>query len=258
MSTVARALSGAGIAVLRRGVDPDADVDVYVFTETLTPDDRGALSVAARPTVAVLNKADLAALPAGGPLALAPRCRELERDTAVPVRPLAALPAVAGTDPAVLDAAMLRALRALAAGADTIVAQSRARLTADLDVFGTAVAVAALRSGADDDAVAPLLRAVSGLDQVCDGIDRAGAVLRYRRLAGRASVPDRMAAAVEVLAAAGAPGPGDTADPLRRAIHWRRYAGGPVSAVHRACAMDAARGELRQWIRAGGVPAALP
>jgi hypothetical protein len=35
-----------------------ADVGVYVFTESLTPDDRAALADARLPTVAVLNKAD--------------------------------------------------------------------------------------------------------------------------------------------------------------------------------------------------------
>jgi len=64
----------------------------------------------------------------------------------------------------------------------------------------------------------------------------------------------RMGAAAEVLSAAGAldpPGCGP-ADHLRRAVYWQRYARGPVSAVHRACAIDLARGSLRLWAQAGG------
>ena len=64
----------------------------------------------------------------------------------------------------------------------------------------------------------------------------------------------RMGAAAEVLSAAGAPDPPGCgpADHLRRAVYWQRYARGPVSAVHRACAIDLARGSLRLWAQAGG------
>jgi hypothetical protein len=66
-----------------------------------------------------------------------------------------------------------------------------------------------------------------------------------------------MAAAAAVLDAAGATAPGAT-NHLARAIHRYRYARGPVSAVHRSCALDAARADLQRWVRAGGRPAALP
>jgi len=251
--TVARALHGAGIPVAGPGQNADADVDVYVFVETLNADDRAALAASVRPTVAVLNKSDLAGFGDGGPLApVADRCHGLRRETGVPVRPLSALLAVAGTDPDVVDDAALTALQALATGAG-LDEGSRRRLTADLDVLGTAVAVAALRHGAVRSAIAELLCGVSGIGDVLMEIDRAGAVVRYRRAVGRA----RIAAAVAVLGAAGAPAP-DTANHLGQAIHWDRYARGPVSALHQTCARDASRGALRRWTQAGGRPAALP
>jgi hypothetical protein len=249
--TVARALSRAGVSV----ADPsaDAEVMVYVFVETLTIDDYAALGSLARPTVAVLNKADLTGFADDGPLAVcADRCRTLRRQTAVPVVPLSALLAVAGTAPEALDEQALAGLRALARGAVPD-APVRQRLATDLDVVGTALAVGALRDGADRSAVAGLLRAVSGIDEVLTQIDRAGAPIRYRRAAG----PARTADAGAVLDAAGAPAPRH-ADPLAGAVHWHRYARGPVSPLHRACAMDLARDAMRRWVRAGGRPAALP
>ena len=253
---VVRALLGAGIPVTAG----EADVDVYVFVETPNADDRAALATRVRPTVAVLNKADLAGFPV--PMALAAdRCRELRRETGVRVCPLSALLAVAGTDPAVLDEPALGALRTLAAGAPGgIVQEMRRRLAAELDVYGTALAVAALRDGAAGTAIAELLFAVSGIAEVVAEIERAAAVVRYRRLAGAdTGGPARIAAAGAVLDAAGAPAPGVApADHLARAIHWQRYARGPVSALHRACAQDVARGALQLWTHTGGVPARLP
>lgn len=227
-----------------------ADVDVYVFVETLNADDRAEVAASARPTVAVLNKADLFGLPGGGSMApLAERCQALRREAGVAVRPLSALLAVAGTEPEVLDTS-LGALRTLAVGGG-LDDRERERLAAEFDVFGTALAVAALRDGADRPAVAELLCGVSGLGDLLMEIERSGAVVRYRRATGLA----RIAAATAVLAAAGAPAPPE--DHLRRAIHWQRYARGPVSVLHRACALDAARGALRLWMQAGGRPAAL-
>jgi hypothetical protein len=68
-AAVRRALRGAGLVVAAPGVA--ADIGVYVFTETLTPDDRAALAETRLPTVAVLNKADLAGFRDGGPMAIA-------------------------------------------------------------------------------------------------------------------------------------------------------------------------------------------
>ena len=41
---------------------------------------------------------------------------------------------------------------------------------------------------------------------------------------------------------------------LRRAVRWQTYSKGPVSDRHRSCARDVARGALRLWAAAGGVP----
>ena len=267
-NTVRRALRGAGRALA--GPGESADVDVYVFVETLNADDRAALASAVRPTVAVLNKADLAGFRGSGPMAVAAeRCRELERSTAVPTRPLSALLAVAGTDPAVLDATLVEAVRTLATSPAAVSDGMRRRLATDLDLFGTACAVSAVRSGACRDDVAAVLRSASGLGELCAEIDRAAAPVRYRRLIDALSalgsedpraaqtwtaddvVLARMAAAAGVVRAAGAPDPECTtrSDHLRQAVHWQRYAGGPVSALHRACATDIARGALRLWAR---------
>jgi hypothetical protein len=104
-----------------------------------------------------------------------------------------------------------------------------------------------------------------------EAIGRAGAPLRYRRLiaalaglaghavgrrgipvaeflAGDAVVLARMRAATDAMADSG------PADLLRRAIHWQRYARGPVSVLERDCATDIARGALRLWSEAGGIP----
>ena len=129
--------------------------------------------------------------------------------------------------------------------------------------------MSAARSGASRADVAALLRAASGLEELCAEIDRAAAPVRYRRLidavaalgsedprralmlTGDDVVLARMAAAAAVLRAAGAPDREcvTRSDHLRRAVHWQRYAGGPVSALHRACATDIARGALRLWAR---------
>ena len=79
-------------------------------------------------------------------------------------------------------------------------------------------------------------------------------------LSGDAVVAARMSAAVEVMRAAGfdVDPTGGIVEHLRRAVHWRRHGRGPVSALHRSCATDIARGSLRLWARAGGTPQPLP
>jgi hypothetical protein len=267
-----------------------ADVGVYVFTESLTPDDRAALADARLPTVAVLNKADLAGFRGDGPMAIAAaRCRELQSSTGVPTRPLAALLAVAAGDPAVLDPELVAALQQLTEGSArvnpaTVSPRIRRRLLAELDLFGIANAVAAVSGGADPAALAALFRQLSGLNSVIAEIDRVGAPSRYRRLvdalaplvgqsvgprgarvaeflAGDAVVLARRAAAADVLTAAGEiPSgeiPDDSGEPdaaLRRAIFLQRYARGPVAVLHRACGTDIVRGELRLWRRAVRCP----
>ena len=297
-AAVRRALRGAGLGVTAPGVA--ADVGVYVFTESLTPDDRAALADARLPTVAVLNKADLAGFRGDGPMAIAAaRCRELQSSTGVPTRPLAALLAVAAGDPAVLDPELVAALQQLTEGSArvnpaTVSPRIRRRLLAELDLFGIAIAVAAVSGGADPAALAALFRQLSGLNSVIAEIDRVGAPSRYRRLvdalaplvgqsvgprgarvaeflAGDAVVLARRAAAADVLTAAGEipageipageiPAgeiPDDSGEPdaaLRRAIFLQRYARGPVAVLHRACGADIVRGELRLWRRAVRCP----
>jgi hypothetical protein len=297
-TAVRRALRGAGLVVTAPGLA--ADVGVYVFTESLTPDDRAALADARLPTVAVLNKADLAGFRGDGPMAIAAaRCRELQSSTGVPTRPLAALLAVAAGDPAVLDPELIAALQQLTEGSAgvnpaTVSPRIRRRLLAELDLFGIAIAVAAVSGGADPAALAALFRQLSGLNSVIAEIDRVGAPSRYRRLvdalaplvgqsvgprgarvaeflAGDAVVLARRAAAADVLTAAGEipageipageiPAgeiPDDSGEPdaaLRRAIFLQRYARGPVAVLHRACGTDIVRGELRLWRRAVRCP----
>ena len=88
---------------------------------------------------------------------------------------------------------------------------------------------------------------------------------RYERLAAGSPEPtdeavaDRMAAAIAVVQAAGMTVEGGVtvAAHLRRAIVWQRYSRGPVSRLHARCGADIARGSLRLWERAGGVPQRL-
>lgn len=268
-TTVAQALRATGLTVAEAPAEA-ADVVVYVFVERLTPEDRAALSSVRGPFVAVLNKADLAGFGGAGPTASAAvRCRALERTVRVPVMPLAALPAKA-----VLDGTPLASgLAALARGCP--VPEIGPQLLAELDLFGVAVAVAALRAGSHMAAVTQELRRVSGVDGVRAAIDYAAAEVRYRRattalaalagravglrggpiaefLAGNEVAGARMAAAAAVVQAAGLPVEiGSTADEhLRAAVTWQRYAGGPVSELHRSCGIDIARGALRLWARA--------
>ena len=292
-AAVRRALRGAGLGVTAPGVT--ADVGGYVFTESLTPDDRVALAEARLPTVAVLNKADLVGFRGDGPMAIAAaRCRELQSSTGVPTRPLAALLAVAAGDPAVLDPEVMAALQQLKEGSAGVnpallSPRIRRRLLAELDLFGIAIAVAAVSGGADPAALAALFRQLSGVNSVIAEIDRVGALPRYRRLvdalaplvgqsvgprgarvaeflAGDAVVLARRAAAADVLTAAGEipsgefsvgeipDGSGEPDAALRRAISFQRYARGPAAVLHRACGADIVRGELRLWRRAARCP----
>jgi hypothetical protein len=160
---------------------------------------------------------------------------------------------------------------------------ARRRLLEVLDLFGIAVGVAALRQGGGPTQLRAVLRRISGVDAVIDRLVAAGAQVRYRRmrdavcelealavskavseavsgsggqirafLSSDDTVVARMAVATEAARAFGL-GPGPTA-PLPRAAHWQRYGRTAVSGLHRACAADIARGSLRLWSRAGGMP----
>jgi hypothetical protein len=274
--TVAGALSAAGVPVAADG--RSGDVDVVVIAEALKPEDR-AMLCADRPTLMVLNKADLTGFGAGGPLALAHRrAADYRALTGVPTVPMVALLAAAE-----LDAELISALHALLrqpadlTSADAFVQSEhpvrqdvRRRLLETLDRFGIAHAAVAIGEGTDAAALPTLLRRLSQIDHVVAHLEVVGAPIRYRRLCAaitelRAlavqSDDDRlgeflstdetvlavMAAAVDVVEAAGvAVDRGDDATShLRRAVHWRRYSRGPVTSLHRSCGADICRGSLR-------------
>ena len=281
--TVAAALARAGVTV----VDDDkaADVDVVVVAEALKPEDRAMLrgsaslrSSRARPTLVVLNKADLAGFGAGGPIAVADR-RAAEYQALTGTR---TLPMVGLLATATLDEELIGALRLMTAEAADLTSTDeflsadhrlpravRARLLDTLDLFGIAHGVLALRQGADAAALPAVLRRLSQVDRVLAQLAATGAEVRYRRvrsalvqlrtlaargrpalaefLAGDEAVIAVMAAAVDVVQAAGL-----TVDPddrpsahLHRALHWHRYSRGPVDHLHRSCGADICRGSLR-------------
>lgn len=277
-STVARALAGAGVHL----TTSEADVDVYVVAEVVKPEDRDAIAAAQSPVVGVLTKADLT-----GPTAAHNQCAHLSELTGVAVEPMVGLLAVAASE---LDDTVWAALHLLAAepadlsSAEAFMAarhrlprSTRQRLLETLDMFGISLTVAAVRQGRSRGQVRALLRRASCVDAVVEQISAAGAQVCYRRIldalddlqalavsdqriSGFLSRDDtviaRMAAAVDVVEAAGLSvdaGDGRAAH-LRRAVTWQRYSREPVSAVHRSCGADIARGSLRLWSQGGGSP----
>ncbi|WP_406813115.1 hypothetical protein [Mycobacterium sp. M23085] len=307
--TVRRALDGAGraagIAVDAGLTDREVEAVVYVIAEVVKPEDTQAItqmSATGRPALAVLNKADLAGSLSGrggdSPIAAArARCTQLSALIGVPMEPMTGLLAVAALDD--LDSAQWTALSALAAHPGTacfdgsfaaflaadapVLTEVRHRLLATLDLFGTALAVAALRQGRTPAQVLTLLHRMSGVDAVLAGIGALGAEARYQRVLDAAAelealavgggslgerisgflsrddtVVARMAAAVDMAEAAGLE-PGDQRpldvhrDPsahLPRAVRWQRYSRASASELHRACGADIARGSLRLWSQA--------
>ena len=205
--TVARALDGAGTpAGIVATTEPSgaADIVVYVTAEVVKPEDTEAIAVAARPVVAVLNKADLVGSLAGrggdGPIAAARmRCADLSTRAGVPMEPMIGLLAVAALEEGALDGSVWAALRALAAhpagtacldgsfagflAADLPVPTDvRARLLDTLDLFGVALGIAAARQGRTAAQLRTLLRRLSGVDAVIAKVSVLGAEARYRRL----------------------------------------------------------------------------
>lgn len=279
VSTVEDALAGAGLEIAESG-----DVTVVVIAEVLKPEDEAllaALNRAGRPTLVVLNKADLAGSGPGGPIATARhRSRRLQELAGVPVTPMIAL-----LSRSVLPEPLVDALRLLAAepadltSVDAFVSVPhrvdgpvRAELLNRLDRFGIAHTTLALSRGATAESLPKLLRRLSGVDRVVADIDTAAASVRYQRvrwalaelravggpavgrfLAADETVIALMAAAVDVVQADGLtvdPGAGRDAH-LCRARHWRRYRDGPVNALHRSCGDDIVRGSLRLLGAAG-------
>jgi hypothetical protein len=286
---VAAALAGAGVTVVDDAAT--ADVDVVVIAEALKPEDRAVLADGTKPRLTVLNKADLAGVGAGGPMATAQRrAADYRALTGVPTVPMVALLATA-----VVDDELIAALRVLGAepadlsSTDAFLQTShrlsgavRARLLTTLDRFGIAHAVVALKEGADTASLPALLLRLSQLGRVVGQLATTGAEVRYRRVRSAVdelralAVESRdgrltefltrddtviavMAAAVDVVEAAGlVVDPADrSAAHLHRAIEWRRYSCGPVGALHRRCGADISTGSLRLYgqtqRRAGGV-----
>ena len=276
--TVAAALAAAGVTVAD---ERTADVDVVVVAEALKPEDRAMID--ARPTLVVLNKADLAGFGAGGPIAVADRrAAEIGALTGAPTVPLVGLLAVARLDDELTGAlrvlitepADLTSTDGFLRGDHSVRREVRARLLECLDLFGIAHGVLALRQGADAAELPAVLRRLSCVDRVVARLAAVGAEVRYRRvrtaltrlralaahdvpaladfLSGDDAVLAVMAAAVDVVQAEGLTvDAGDEPSAhLRRAQRWHRYSRGPVSPVHRDCGADICRGSLRLWRQA--------
>lgn len=204
--TVVQALRVANLPGISCRVGGDADpgrpglyvpdLYVYVFTETLKPEDRDFLAGSSRPCVAALNKADLTGFGGDGPLsAAAVRCGRIGRDTGIPTNPVASLLAVAAHDERVVDAAAMDAFRVLAADpADLgsvdaflgrphrLPAQVRERMLDQLGLFGIALVTSAVRGGAEANGVRRLLGRTSGISGLLTAIGRESAAARYRRI----------------------------------------------------------------------------
>lgn len=274
VSTVARALAGAGLEITEAG-----DVTVLVTAEVLKPEDEALLaelSRAGRPAIVVLNKADLAGSGPDGPVGTAHRrARRLQQQAGVPVVPMVALLATAQPlPPLLLDAvglltaepADLTSADAFVAGAHRVPLAVRTELLERLDRFGIAHTTLALSRGAQVESLPALWRGLSEVDRVMAAVDAAAAPVRYRRvrwalaelraiggpavgrfLAADDTVLAVMAAAVDVVQAEGlAVDPGDDRHAhLCRARRWRQYRDGPVDALHRRCGDDIVRGSLR-------------
>ena len=270
--TVAAAMRAAGALIVE--ADQSPEVWLYVLVDTPTDEDRDALSARAgrgTPCVAVLNKADLGGFRGAGPMAAAAkRCRALAREVGVPSAPLAALCARAACRG--IDDVILVGLRTLALDPSRLTVAMRRLLSAELDLYGLAHAVAAVKAGAGAEDVAVALRRASGVDGVMAAVDRAGAGVRYRRLTSEFTLlmsrigssvaveTARAGAAADVVRSAGMPavapetavGGADSPsvgkpDCLRAAVTWQRYARGPVGELHRDCARDLSRAWLRRW-----------
>ena len=289
--TVARALSAAGVTVTSDSETADVDVHVIAEvvkpedSEAVATSRRPALVVLNKADLTGFGAG-------GPVVAAQGRCVPFSALTGRPTEPMVALLAVAALEDGVLDDAALVALRLLvtepadlrstdgfASGPHRLSLDIRARLLDTLDLFGIAHSVRALRQGRSAavrlDSLRAVLRRVSRVDTVVARITVIGAEAHYRRmldavarlealaiteeriagfLAADDTVIARMTAAVDVVEAAGltVDPAADPAAHLRRALRWRRYGRGPVTAAHRACGSDIARGSLRLWARAAG------
>jgi hypothetical protein len=275
--TVAAALRDHGVAVTAGTAA--AEVRVLVIAEALKPEER-AMAATDRPTLIVLNKADLTGSRSGGALPNAHRsAADVQRRTGTPTVALVGLlAATTALDDDLVDAlrtlvhtaADLRSVDAFTSGDHPVGREIRTRLLEHLDRFGIAHAVLALARGADPATLPTLLRRLSNVDAVLARLDASAAPVRYRRLRAAlaemhslavqlddedllgllnsdAAVLATMTAAVDVVEADGIRvDPGDDPDAhRRRAAKWRRYSRGTVDALHRQCGADITRGSLR-------------
>jgi hypothetical protein len=273
--TVAAALRHHGVTV----TSDAADVRVLVIAEALKPEE-WEMAASGVPTLIVLNKADLTGSRSGGALPNAHRrAADVQRRTGTPtVAMVGLLAAITPLDDDLVDAlrtlvstpADLGSVDAFVRGDHPVAPDVRSRLLERLDRFGIAHAVLALGRGDDPATLPALLQRLSNVDAVLAGLGVRAAPVRYRRLRAAlaeihslavelgddgmlgllnsdAAVLATMTAAVGVVEADGIRvDPGDHPDAhRRRAVHWRRYGGGPVNALHRSCSADITRGSLR-------------
>jgi hypothetical protein len=274
-TTLARALAADGWRVTGSvGRPQHTDVAVVVVAEAVKPEDRSSVAEwrdGGVPVLVVNNKADLtAAVP----------LEALRRAAGAPVVSAAALLADVRLDDDAVGAlrvlathpADLRSVGAFLDAAHPLSRDRRLHLLRLLDRRGVAHGVRALRDGAEPGDLPALLRGLSGFGDVLDGLAAVAAPVRYRRvraaladlqaltpgsdaladfLAGDDAVLAVMAAAVDVVQAAGLPvdAGDDPATHLRRAVRWRTYSRGPVGPLHRACGADICRGSLRLFER---------
>lgn len=284
------------------GMEPDVEVIVHVVTEVVKPEDADAIASERQPVLAVLSKADLVGSLSGrtgdGPIAAArSRAADLSALVGVPVEPMIGPLAVAALGG--LDGGLWEALRVLAhrpgradlfdlscdgflTAQSPVPADVRLRLLDALGLFGTALAVAAVRQGRTPAQVRVLLRRMSRVDAVLGALCAVGAEARYRRVLDAVAelealavgderisgfltrddtVLARMAAAQDVVEEVGieadplSAGSRDAAAHLSRAVRWQDYSlgrVGPVNELRRACGADIARGSLRLWSQACG------
>lgn len=279
-NAVAEALAASGVPL----ADDGADAHVVVIAESLKPEERTQIADAPVASMVVLNKADLTGADPGGPMVSADRrAARFATTLDLPVVPMIAHLATVELDAD--DVAALRALvvtpadmtstDAFCGSEHPLPAALRHRLLARLDRFGLAHAVLAVADGATGPEVVRQLRALSRVDRVVEQLAAVSAPARYRRvcsavcelrtlaaqsgdervdafLSSDEVVVAVMAAAVEVVQASGfVVDRSDEADAhVRRAVHWRRYATGPVDRLHQRCAADITRGSLRLLGRA--------
>jgi hypothetical protein len=222
-NTVAAALRHHGVAVV---ADPaTAEVQVLVIAEALKPEE-WAMAAAGRPTLIVLNKADLTGSRGGAMPNAHRRAADVQRRTGTPtVAMVGLLAATTGASEATgkttgaseatgemtgaLDDELVDALRTLVStpadlgsvdaftrGEHPVGPDVRTRLLERLDRFGIAHAVLALARGDEPATLPAFLQRLSNVDAVLGGLRACTAPVRYRRL--RAALAEIHSLAIEL------------------------------------------------------------